>query len=157
MVKNVVPGVPANGSFQQKYANDPDFAKKLEDIAGSFSSGRTGGKEREPQPAKSEKSPEEMIEVKSRVEIEKQPELKGYVEEVESGVDDLTGGVTDDYTTRILLAKKDPKSDVLILPLTEEQVVRGLHEQVWDGLRWLAEWCVRQIKVLHGKVRYKDQ
>ena len=45
------------------------------------------------------------------------------------------------------------------LPITNTQVVAGLHAQVISALRWLAEWCIRKLKkahvalkVAHGKV-----
>lgn len=45
------------------------------------------------------------------------------------------------------------------LPLPDEEVEKGLHEQLTSSLRWLAQWCIRQLhlahvtlKVVHGKV-----
>ena len=45
------------------------------------------------------------------------------------------------------------------LPLPDEEVEKGLHEQMTSSLRWLAQWCIRQLqlahvtlKVVHGKV-----
>ena len=38
------------------------------------------------------------------------------------------------------------------LPLTDDQIVRGLHQSIMSSWRWLAEWCVRQLKQLHGKI-----
>lgn len=43
---------------------------------------------------------------------------------------------------------------LVILPLTEEEVEEGLHHKVSDSIRWLAEWCLRLIKIAHGRVRY---
>lgn len=47
----------------------------------------------------------------------------------------------------------------VVLPLSDDQVIRGLHMQVYSAIRWLAEWCVRQlkkthiaIKTVHGKI-----
>lgn len=39
------------------------------------------------------------------------------------------------------------------LPLTDEQIVRGLHAHIWESLRWLAVWCVRKLKKAHIFVR----
>lgn len=36
------------------------------------------------------------------------------------------------------------------LPLTDDQIARGLHQSIMSSWRWLAEWCVRQLKQLHG-------
>lgn len=32
------------------------------------------------------------------------------------------------------------------LPLTDDQISRGLKEHVSSSFRWLAEWCIRRIK-----------
>lgn len=35
------------------------------------------------------------------------------------------------------------------LPLRDDQIEKGLHAQIISSLRWLAEWCVRQLKKAH--------
>jgi len=40
----------------------------------------------------------------------------------------------------------------LQLPLTDEQIAKALHENIKTSIRWLAEWCVRKIKMVHAKV-----
>ena len=42
----------------------------------------------------------------------------------------------------------------ITLPLDQEEVVEGLHHKVWDGFRWLSEWCVMMIKKYPGRVFY---
>lgn len=46
------------------------------------------------------------------------------------------------------------------LPITDEKIEQGLHQSVLSSLRWLAEWCIYQLKRAHltilkiqGKVR----
>ena len=39
------------------------------------------------------------------------------------------------------------------LPLSEEQIAKGLHESVMSSWRWLAEWCVRRLRQLHMGIR----
>ncbi len=46
-------------------------------------------------------------------------------------------------------------SSVIHLPLTDEQIAKALHESIADSIRWLAEWCVRQIHIVHAKVLRK--
>ena len=87
-------------------------------------------------------------------ELEKKPELAGYIEDVEKAAEDAPL-VVDDYTGQILLNPVSQKPNVITLPLTQAQVQDGLHHQVWESVRWLAEWCVRQVKVLNEKVQYK--
>lgn len=45
------------------------------------------------------------------------------------------------------------------LPISDDVVVKGLHENILSSLRWLAEICMKQLKrvhftlrVIHGKV-----
>ena len=47
----------------------------------------------------------------------------------------------------------------IALPITDPQIVAGLHMQIYSAIRWLAEWCIRKLKkahmtlrVIHGKV-----
>lgn len=35
------------------------------------------------------------------------------------------------------------------LPLTDDQILVGLHAQIITSLRWLAEWCIRRLKQIH--------
>jgi hypothetical protein len=97
---------------------------------------------------------EELIDVK---EIPTSPEigedLAGYVEKVEKQTENPQQ-VVDNYTSQVL-SGQNQTSNIPTLPLTKSQIVKGLHHHVWEGIRWLAEWCVRQIKVLHGRVRFK--
>lgn len=39
------------------------------------------------------------------------------------------------------------------LPLDDTQIVQGLHAQILNSLRWLAEWCIRQLKKAHFHLR----
>ena len=44
-------------------------------------------------------------------------------------------------------------SDVAVksvkLPLTDDQIEEGLHTQILSSFRWLAEWCLRQLRKAH--------
>lgn len=37
------------------------------------------------------------------------------------------------------------------LPLSDEQIAQGLRESIWSSWRWLAQWCVRKLKQIHGR------
>jgi hypothetical protein len=51
---------------------------------------------------------------------------------------------------------QDPTNGSTIsLPLTDAQIAQALHESVTSSVRWLAEWCVRQIKMVHEKIKKK--
>lgn len=40
------------------------------------------------------------------------------------------------------------------LPLTQDQIAKGLRESIVNSIRWLAEWCVKRMKQLH-RIRVK--
>lgn len=102
-----------------------------------------------------EKQVEAVQEIPTQVEIEKKPEVSQYMEPAGEDMD-IAGGVTDDYTQKILLEYDKDSGKIGTLPLTEAQVQEGLHHKVWESIRWLAEWCMRQAKMLHGKIKYKS-
>lgn len=35
------------------------------------------------------------------------------------------------------------------LPITDDQVLKGLHANIFDAFRWLAEWSIRRLKMAH--------
>ncbi len=35
------------------------------------------------------------------------------------------------------------------LPISDDQIARGLRQSVTSSLRWLAEWCLRRLKQVH--------
>lgn len=39
------------------------------------------------------------------------------------------------------------------LPLSDEQIAQGLHQDITTSWRWLAEWCVRKLKQVHMAIR----
>ncbi len=156
---NSLPQTNKKVDFQKLYQKGGRFKEQLEAIVGNFG-GMSGMGEREgsgvAEKTTSREAPVTKVEVvPTAVEAEKKPELEGFVED--TGADmELMGGVTDDYTQRVLLGSSDNNSKDVELPLSEAQVQEGLHHKVWESIRWLAEWCVRQVKVLHGKVKYKS-
>lgn len=40
------------------------------------------------------------------------------------------------------------------LPLSDDQIVQGLHQDITTSWRWMAEWCVRKLKQLHLVFKY---
>ena len=96
----------------------------------------------------------EIQEVPTNPELEEAKEIAGYVEAIEKEAE-LTTPVTDDYTNQVLLKSANPQDVVVTLPLTADQIQQGLHHKVWEAITWLAVWCFRQVKLLHGRVKYK--
>lgn len=40
------------------------------------------------------------------------------------------------------------------LPLSDDQIAQGLRLSIASSWRWLAEWCIRQLKRLHMGLQY---
>jgi len=103
------------------------FKEQLEAIAGGFSG---GSKETEVT---------RVEEVPANIEEEKLKEAEGYIEKIEKEAELVVEGAA---------APQQPK---VTLPLTDDQIKKGLHHKIWEGIRWLAEWCLRQLKILNSK------
>ncbi|MEK7533050.1 MAG: hypothetical protein AAB542_01320 [Patescibacteria group bacterium] len=40
-------------------------------------------------------------------------------------------------------------SPVINLPISDEQIAKGLHQSIMTSWRWLAQWCTRQLQQAH--------
>ena len=98
-----------------------------------------------------------VTEFTRQVDIE--PEVEGWLEKLEKEDSKLQQPVTDDKTGQVVLDDnlKQQSNFKVVLPLTKDEVKKGLHHKVLDSVRWLAEWCIRMIKMFHEKVAYKRQ
>ncbi|MBI4130554.1 hypothetical protein HY468_04510 [Candidatus Roizmanbacteria bacterium] len=74
------------------------------------------------------------------------PHLKKVGETIELPPDLKQMGVTNapQYTPVTAPAQNTPQ-----LPLTDDQIGAGLQSDFSTSFRWLAEWCLKQIKRLH--------
>ena len=45
------------------------------------------------------------------------------------------------------------KTTIMSVPLSDPQIVAGLHASILSSLRWLAEWCILQLKRAHVQLR----
>jgi hypothetical protein len=143
-------------------ATDPikvkDFAKDLEELTKDsvpslsedikeFEEHVTmrSGKESEPIVPRSEK--EYVTEIPTKIETEKQPEVDVYVKSIEKEIQ-LEQPIIDDYTKNVLLYSPTNQKPKITLPLTEDQIEKGLHHHVWEAITWLAVWCKRQLEKL---------
>lgn len=123
-----------------------DEIKELEEVGSGV-----GGKEKLVIPeSKSNKQGIEVV--PTHPEIEKHPELEGYIEKIEKEAE-LSQSVTDDNTHQVILSSSNPQNPKITLPLTDDQIMNGLHRKIWESVRWLAEWCVRQMQLAHQNVK----
>ena len=148
LTKNPVPSLAdeveefeeKQNDYQAMYNAGGHFKEQLEAVVGKM---------------RGERVVEEVEEIPTEPEVEPKLERQGYIEKVEKAAE-LKKPIIDDYTQQILLGSANPQKPQVILPLTEDEIEKGLHHKVWEAIRWLSEWCVRQIKKLHGMVAYRE-
>ncbi len=119
------------------------------------------GKERvDGKPASAESSGEAKQEVTPITEftrsVDLEPEVEGWLEKVEKEDSQLQQPVTDDKTGQVILDDSQQQGGFkVVLPMSQDEVDKGLHHKVLDSVRWLAEWCIRMIKMFGNKVTYR--
>lgn len=127
--------------FQAMYNAGGHFKEQMEAIVKGW-----GTRESETVMTK-EKKVSEVGEIPENVEVEKHKELEGYVEKVERDPERAKAAVAD-YVKQVGMGAGGPTNPKITIPLTDDQIKLGLHHKVWEAIRWLAEWCVRRMKML---------
>lgn len=93
-------------------------------------------------------------------EIRKDLELGAEVKE--AGVEALTHeeielppSVKEMGVTKIPEQANLPQAAPVLVPLADEQILQGTSPvaPVWASLTWLAQWCLRQLKKAHVKLK----
>jgi len=98
----------------------------------------------------------ELAPLVEQKEPEPEAEVKDWLEKLEEGEKvQLPQPVTDDYGQTLVEAAGATKGKI-ILPLDEEELQQGLHQKAINSIRWLAEWCLRIMKMAAGRVFYKS-
>lgn len=103
---------------------------------------------------------ESISEVSTEVEMPSEVEKAGVVsfkETIELPPDVTNLGVTQIGASAPVQSVPDlPRVD---LPISDSQVVVGLHANIGNAFRWLATWCIKKLKkahvalkVIHGKI-----
>lgn len=138
-----------------------DSKKKDEEVIESGVGGskeRGDGKSLDETRDKQEVTP--MTEYTRKVDLE--PEVESWLEKIEKEDTSLSKPVIDpgdDPVTTSQVVLEDIQGDQdkfkVVLPLTKEEVDKGIHSQVIESARWLAEWCLKMIKMFQGKVTYR--
>lgn len=84
------------------------------------------------------------------------PEVKDWMEKLETGEEiQLPQPVTDDATGQVIVDTPAPQKVEIKLPLTEAEIQRGLHQEIVDSIRWLAESCKRLLEKIGRKFVYR--
>lgn len=88
-------------------------------------------------------------------EIEPPKEVASWLERVEKGDVFLAKPVIDDQTGQTIVTAPSAKKPKIVLPLDKDELILGLKEKVTEAVRWLAEWCLRLIKMHPERVKLK--
>ena len=86
-------------------------------------------------------------------EVKIPKDVASLMEKIEKRVS-LSSPVTDDQG-QVLLTSPQIKQAQVILPLTKTNFITGLRKGVEETVRWLAEWCLRLIKMHPGRILFK--
>ncbi|MBU2052182.1 hypothetical protein KKH13_03200 [Patescibacteria group bacterium] len=87
--------------------------------------------------------------------VDLEPEVEGWLEKLEKDQTQLSKPVTDDQGQVVLDDSQKQTGFKVVLPLTKDEMEKGLHHKVIDSLRWLAEWCLRLIKMFGDKIAFR--
>ena len=81
-------------------------------------------------------------------------EIEPLVERLEKEIY-LSKPVTDDSGAPLVTAPA-PQQPVIILPVTKTAYFYGLTQKVTESVRWLAEWCLRLIKIFGDRINFRE-
>jgi hypothetical protein len=85
-------------------------------------------------------------------------EVEGWLQKLDQEGDiKLDKPITQDGD--ILLANTEAQvvKEKIVLPMSQSAAQQGLTKKVTESARWLAEWCVRLIKVMKDRVKYAPE
>lgn len=88
-----------------------------------------------------------LEEVEARAEIA--AELKPYIQKIEEEPqisNDLSAHIHSPTQAATQVLQTGPS---IVLPLTEDQINKGLHAKIWESILWLATWCLKIAKEAH--------
>lgn len=88
-------------------------------------------------------------------EIEVEKEVEPYIEKIEKEIY-LAKPVVDDYGQPLVTAPSAQPIQI-VLPVTQTTFLYGLQQKVSESIRWLAEWCLRLIKIFGAKAIFRKE
>lgn len=98
---------------------------------------------------------EERYPVIEEKEMEISPEMEPFVKKIEKEIY-LAKPVTDKYGQPLVTAPSAQPANI-ILPISQTQFLYGLKQSVNDSIRWLAEWCLRLIKIFGKSISFRKE
>jgi len=87
-------------------------------------------------------------------DFEPTAEVKEWVSEVKEAEEiTLPQPIKDEYG-QILMEAATPVKPRIVLPLSQPKTQQALHKKIIESIRWLAEWCLRLLKMFPKRVDY---
>lgn len=96
----------------------------------------------------------EGVKIVEKKEFEPSEEVAEWMEKVEGKEIELPQPVKDEYGQILVRAARITKPKI-VMPISKKKMKKGLHYKVADSIRWLAEWCLRLIKMFPERIVYK--
>lgn len=93
-----------------------------------------------------------IVEPKEK-EIDK--DVQPYIEKIEKEIF-LTKPVTDDYGQTLVTAPSAQPTQI-VLPVTQATYLLGLRKKLSESVRWLAEWCLRLVKIFGNRAVFRKE
>lgn len=105
-----------------------------------------------PQPAETT----HLVEIQ---ETEKIPEeVEGWLQKLnDAGEIKLPEPITHDGDVLLAGTEAQVVKEKLVLPMSQTSMNTGLKAKVTESARWLAEWCMRLVKLMNGNVKYSPE
>jgi hypothetical protein len=91
--------------------------------------------------------------VYEKKEFEVSTEVKDWVKQEKKEEIVLPQPVKDEFG-QILMEAAQPAKLKIVLPLNKNQIGMALKYKIADSVRWMAEWCLRLIKMFPKRVKY---
>jgi len=98
---------------------------------------------------------EEKFPVVETKEKEVEKEIEPYVQKIEKEIY-LSKPITDNFGQTLVTAPSAQPTQI-VLPISQNQFLFGLKQSVGDSIRWLAEWCLKLIKILGAKAVFQKE
>ncbi len=137
--------VPTVADDVEEFEEKQKDWQAMYDAGGHFKEQVEAARREWPSSAKATEGQAFMKEIPENPEVGQ--EVEGYVERVEKDPE-LLKALADDYVKQVGMTTPAAQNPKVKLPLSDDQIKLGLHHKVWEAIRWLAEWCDRQIKML---------
>lgn len=93
--------------------------------------------------------------IETEVEPKIDKEVEPYIQKLEKEIY-LSKPITDDYGQPLVSAPSAQQPQIT-LPVSQDKYALGLTRKVSESIRWLAEWCLRIIKIFGSRTVFREE